>query len=237
MDRFQVNTMLRTSEVVSGANLAGARALPGSIFSFVPAHGGSRAGAVAEQLSRTLAEGFGLAVLLANFDDRGYSLWRRGGPPRRLDGHTWGAFVSKVNGVEVLQGREVHPRKLRQLLDHARENYDIVCVDLTGAKDSHALEALRASESIFIVGASDPAALEGVNDKRDWLRSNDLIEQCGVLLERVPNGANAREAEDYTGLPVCSLVNDYEQIAQLAGWLCASTDFESMGEPMYALAG
>ena len=74
----------------------------GPIYSFVPARGGSRAGAVAEQLSRTLTEVSGLSVLLAGFAAREYSLWNPSDSPRRLDGHTWGAFVFDSHGIEVL---------------------------------------------------------------------------------------------------------------------------------------
>ena len=60
----------------------------GPIYSFVPARGGSRAGEVAEQLSRTLAEVPGFSVLLAGFAAREYSLWNPADSPRRLDGQT-----------------------------------------------------------------------------------------------------------------------------------------------------
>src|SRR5580700_10283225 len=124
---------------------------PGPIYSFVPAHGGSRAGAVSEQLSRTLAEVPGFSVLLAGFAAREYSLWNPTDSPRRLDGHTWGAFVFDSRGLEVLDAREVYPRQLRRVLEYAQQKYRIVCADITEAKEAHSLETLRASECIFIV--------------------------------------------------------------------------------------
>jgi Flp pilus assembly CpaE family ATPase len=219
------------------------RKISGSIFSFLPAHGESRAGAVAKQLSRTLTEGLGVTVLLADFDRRGYPLWRASESPRRLDGRTWGAFVSESEGMSVLDAREVHPRQLRGVLDYAREHYHIVCADLTDAKDVHALEVLRASDGIFLVSGSDPASIEGVREKTDWLRSIDLSEQSALLLRRSANGAGAREMEDLTGLPVCSLIETAEQVSHLATWLAADTVARSAGdqqalEPQqFALAG
>jgi len=50
-----VNTKLRKLDIVSEAS----RSKSGSIFSFLPADGASRAGAVAQQVSRTLTEGPG----------------------------------------------------------------------------------------------------------------------------------------------------------------------------------
>jgi hypothetical protein len=201
--------------------------MSGSIFSFLPANGGSRTGTVSQRLTRTLSEvlvseGVGNAVLLGGFEPRSQSLWRAREARRRLDGRTWGALVSNQDGVDVLEAGEVHPRRLAQVLEYAREKYSIVCADLAAAKEGSALAVLRASEGIFLVATSDKASLAGVREKGAWLRSIDLGDRCGVLLERVPGGANAGEVEDLTGLPVSSLIESQRQIGQFAGWLAAS---------------
>jgi hypothetical protein len=223
-----VNQKLHRSDILSKS----ARRLPGLIFSFLPADGASRAGAVAQQVSRTLTEGLGgnpdlsktedRAVLLADFDRRAYSVWSAGEAPRRLDGHTWGAFVSLVDGMEVLNAREVHARQLRGVLDYARKHYRIICADLTGAKDAHGLETLRASEGIFLVADSTHSSLESVCEKASWLHQIDLGERCALLLNRAPDGVSIDEAEEITGLPVCSLVETDRDIRQFAGWLTAN---------------
>jgi hypothetical protein len=206
--------------------------MPGSIFSFLPANGGSRTGTVSQRLTRTLSEalvseGVGNTVLLAGFERRSQSFWRAREGQRRLDGRTWGALVSNHDGVDVLEAGEVHPRQLAQVFDYAREKYSIVCADLAGAKEASALAVLRASEGIFLVATSDKASLAGVREKDAWLRSIDLSERCGVLLERVPGGAHAGDVEDLTGLPVSSLIESQRQISQFAGWLAASHDAEA----------
>lgn len=206
----------------------------GPIYSFVPARGGSRAGAVAEQLTRTLSEVSGLSVLLAGFAAREYSLWNPLDSPRRLDGHTWGAFVFDSQGLEVLDAREVYPRQLQRVLEYARQKYRIVCADLSEAKESHSLETLRASECIFIVSHSDRASLELAREKREWLKSIDMSDQCGLLLDRVPGGLTSEQAEDLTGLPMCSLVDRGEYIERLAGWLSAEESFSTERTPAYA---
>jgi len=205
----------------------------GPIYSFVPARGGSRAGAVAEQLSRTLSHLSGFSVLLAGFAAREYSLWNPADSPRRLDGHTWGAFVFDAHGIEILDAREVYPRQLRRVLEYAQQKYRIVLADVTEAKESHSLETLRASECIFIVSHSDRASLEMAREKREWLQSIDLSEQCGLLLDRVPGGVSSEEAEEITGLPMCSLVDRGEFIERLGGWIIAEESFSS--QPSYAL--
>jgi hypothetical protein len=205
----------------------------GPIYSFVPARGGSRAGEVAEQLSRTLAEVPGFSVLLAGFAAREYSLWNPSDSPRRLDGHTWGAFVFESRGLEVLDAREVYPRQLRKVLEYAQQKYRVVCADISEAKDSHSLETLRASECIFIVSHSDRASLEMAREKKEWLQSIDMSDQCGLLLDRVPGGVTSEQAEDITGLPMCSLVDRHEFIERLGGWIVAEESFSN--QPSYAL--
>lgn len=212
--------------------------IPGSIFCFLPAHGDSRAGAVAKQLSRTLSDGLGVTVLLAEFGRRGYPLWSGPEAPRRLDGRTWGAFVSDTEGLTILDAREIHPRQMRGVLDYARAHYHIVCADLTDASEVHAGEVLRAADGIFLVSESDPASVEGVREKSEWLRSIDLGEQCALLLRRSAKGAGARDMEELTGLPVCSLIENAEQIRQLATWLAADTLARAEHPPeKLALAG
>src|SRR5665213_2032754 len=177
----------------------------GPIYSFVPAHGGCRAGAVAEQLSRALSKVPGFSVLLAGFSAHEYSLWNPSDSPRRLDGHTWGAFVFDSQGLEVLDAREVYPRQLRKVLEYAQQKYRVVCADMSEAKESHSLETMQASECILIVSHSERASLEMAREKREWLQSIDLADQCGLLLDRVSGGVSSEEAEDITGLPMCSL--------------------------------
>jgi hypothetical protein len=224
--------MRRETRICSGLDRV---ELPlGPIYSFVPARGGSRAGAVAEQLSRTLTEVSGLSVLLAGFAAREYSLWNPSDSPRRLDGHTWGAFVFDSHGIEVLDAREVYPRQLRKVLEYAQQRYKIVCADVSEAKESHSLETLRASECIFIVSHSDRASLEMAREKREWLKSVDLSDQCGLLLDRVPGGVSSEQAEEITGLPMCSLVDRAEYIERLAGWLVAEESYSMETTPAYA---
>lgn len=209
----------------------------GSIFSFVPADSASRAGSVAQQLSRTLTEGPGVAVLLADFDRKPYSVWSANEAPRRLDGRTWGAFTSEEDGggIQVLHAREVHPCHLGPLLDYAREHYTIVCADLTGAPEAHAVEVLRASAAIFVVGSAQPSSIEGVCEKASWLRRIDVADQSALLLDRVPHGLSRDEAEEITGLPLCGFVENDAHIRQLATWLMASA--VECEEDVLALAG
>ena len=180
-----------------------AEEIPGSIFSFLPVHGDSRVGAVAEQLSRTLTEGLGVTTLLAGFDRRDYSTLR-------------------ARGVAVVDGHDLKPRHVASVLDHARAHYHIVCADLSDSSDAHMLEALRCSDAIFLVSGSDAASIAALREQAEWLRSLDLIDRCALLLHRTGK-ANARDMEDITGIPVCSLIETDDHVGHLATWLAADT--------------
>lgn len=194
----------------------------GQVYAIVPAHGGSNADEVAAQLSRELAEGYRLSVLLADFCTHGFPLWETPEAPQRLDGRTWGAFLRSNRGVfDTLEAREVHPRNIHRLLDHARGRYHVTCADLSEARESSALEVLRHSDSIFLVTNSDPASIEQARYRAVWLRSMDLEERTALLLRRVADGVSGVEAEDRTGLPVCAAVNDPRELHHLAGWLAS----------------
>jgi hypothetical protein len=207
---------------------------PGSVFAFLPAHSGSRAGAVARQLSRTLAEGIGVTVLLADFERSAYSVWNAADAAHLLDERVWRSFVSPVDSIHVLHAREIRPRQLRRLVDYARRQVHVVCADLTGASQAQAVEILRTAAAIFFVTGSDDASIDGVREKTQWLHSTvfpkkDAADRCALLLAHAPDGARAVDVENKTGIPVCGLVENQAQIARLATWLAANA-LEQSGE-------
>jgi hypothetical protein len=160
-------------------------------------------------------------VLLADFCSRGYPVWGTPEAPQRLDRQSWGAFLSPGVPFDTLETREAHPREIPRLLDHARAKYGITCANLTGSTQVAALEMLRHSDWIFLVAASDAVSLEMARYKAEWLRSLNLVENSGLLIHRVPGGADASEAEKLTGLPVCALLDDAAELDRLAVWLAA----------------
>jgi len=194
----------------------------GLVYAFVPAHGASKAGTVARDLSRTISESLGSSVLLADFYSRGFPLWGTVEAPQRLDGRTWGAFVTSGEAFDTLEAREAHPCEIPRLLDHARCLYNVTCADLTEAKEVVSLEVLRQADGVFIVSDSDAASLEIVRLRAEWMRSIGLEGDSGMLLQRVSGGLSVPEAEERTGLPVCSVVDTSEQLELLATWLGSS---------------
>lgn len=209
---------LRKSQFPAGP---GASEASGLVYAIVPAHGGSNADLVAKQLSRELSEGYQFSVLLADFCSHGFPLWGTSEAPQRLDGLTWGAFLTCGETFDTLEAREAHPRNIRRLLDHARTRYHVTCADLSEAKESSSLEVLRHADSIFVVANSDPESIELARYRVAWLRSMELDDRAGLLLQRTPGGISGAEAEERSGLPVCATVNRDEDLQRLAGWLAA----------------
>lgn len=191
----------------------------GSVYAIAPAHGGANADSVAKQLSRELSEDYRLSVLLADFCTHGFPVWNPAEGPQRLDGRTWGAFVTPGEVLDRLEAREVHPRNISRLLEHARKRYTITCADLSEAKESSALEVFRHADSIFLVANSDLQSIEQTRYRAAWLRSMDLEDRAALLLNRVRGGISGAEAEDRTGLPVCSTVDSLRDLRRLAEWL------------------
>ncbi len=209
---------VRKTQFLAGPGEAEA---PGPVYAIVPAHGGSNADLVAQQLGRELAEGYRLSVLLADFCSHGFPLWGTSEAPQRLDGRTWGAFVKQGEIFDTLEAREAHPRNIRRLLDFSRSKYHVTCADLSEAKESSALEVLRHSDSIFLVSNSDRESIELCRYRAAWLRSMDLEDRSGILLNRVRGGLSGAEAEDRTGLPVSATVTNERELQSLAEWLAA----------------
>jgi hypothetical protein len=235
-----VDIKLRNSNASSGVKPAvrpllgpGGRQ-PGSLLSFVPAHIGSKAGPISKELSRTMADALGVAVLLADLDARGLSSIRSSEEHNLVDFRTWRSLVSQLDGLDVLDAPEIDPAQLRQLLEYTRESYAVICANLAYSRKPAAMEVMRASDAIFLVADSDPVSLAKASEKAEWMRSMGLADQCGLLLRKTPRGVNPNEAEECTGIPLCSLIDSAGQLEQLAVWLSAAHGSSRCRE--YALA-
>jgi hypothetical protein len=97
--------------------------------------------------------------------------------------------------------------------------FTITCADLSHADPGQAAFAVKLSEAIFVISTTDAASLEDAREKAVWLRSAKREECCGLVLLPSLGGANARQAEHITGLPVCAVIREESQIDQLACWI------------------
>jgi len=113
--------------------------------------------------------------------------------------------------------------RLADFSDAQEQASSITCMDLADADPAEAREAIRVSEAIFVVSATDPASIEDAGAQAAWLqyvlRSIQREESCGLLLVPTPGGMTAAEAEHRTGLPVCGTFRSANHIDQLARWI------------------
>ena len=99
----------------------------------------------------------------------------------------------------------------------------ILCKDLSEADPAEATEAIKDSEAVFLVSATDPASVEDACAHAAWLRyvmrSLQRENDCGLLLVPTPDGISEVEAEHRIGLPMCGVFRSAEHTAQLARWI------------------
>jgi Flp pilus assembly CpaE family ATPase len=213
---------MRKSFVLHGS---GDTEASGPLYAILPAHSNSGADSVARELSRELSQGYQLSVLLADFCAHDLPIWGTPEAPQRLDSQMWDSFLTRASAsgqpVDTLDAREAHPRHIPRLLDYARRRYDVTCADLSGAKESSALEVLRQADGIFLVAGNSKDSIRLAHYRAAWLQSMKLEDRTGLLLDRAAGGADGAEAEERTGLPVCAAVGSSREIEYLAAWLAA----------------
>jgi hypothetical protein len=92
-------------------------------------------------------------------------------------------------------------------------------MDITGLASDDALPHLHSRKAVFLIASSDWPCLKLARKRAAWLRSQGLEDRCGLVLWHVEGGASVELAEDYTGLPVCALLQRDEHIERFADWI------------------
>jgi hypothetical protein len=165
------------------------------------------------------AEDLGLAVLLADFNCDQSSLWKPMRELHSLNSFTRGALVRREGNIDVLNAASATVHKVALWMEYASREHDVVAADLSPASEEVALEVMHVATSIFIVSDSDRNSLALARDKAAWMRTHGMKDLCALLLRAAPGGLRPDVAEDFTGIPVCSLIDTPQQIRRLAAWL------------------
>lgn len=205
-----------------------------NVFAFLPAKPGVGCSTVALNASVALAAlGPDLNVLLADFDLTcgiiGFML-RLNGPhsiveaaehAAELDENLWPKLVYSAGKLDVLPagrlepGFRIEPVQVRYLLDFARRNYKVICVDLSGLMERFSLDLMQEVKRIYMVCTPELAALHLAREKLDYLRHQELEDRVSLILNRSQKRAliPTREIEKIVGLPVMvELPNDYRGV-------------------------
>jgi len=203
----------------------------GHVVTFSSSKPGSGASTVATQTAFSLQRLTGKRILLADFDLTGgtigfylklshnYSLVDALQHAEHLDPALWSSLAVNHGGLDILPAPAapyadpIDSSRLRVLVDHARQLYDWVILDLPAVFNRTSLMAISECERAFLVSTSELPSLHLTR------KALTLIDQVGfprerfqVLVNRVDkrDGIGITDMEKLFGCPVhASLPNDY----------------------------
>jgi len=192
------------------------------VYAFLPAKAGDGCSVTAANAAMSLAGLPGGEVLLADLDlaagttrfllklQNSHSAYDALERIVDLDGMVWSDIVTAVGVLQVLGSGEIRrpldmlPTRVRTLVGFVRRRYRAVCLDLSGALDELALEAIQESRRTFLVMTPELASVYLAREKVRFLRSQGLEDRLGVILNRWYKDApiNMTGIEEVLGLPI-----------------------------------
>jgi len=203
----------------------------GHVVGFASSKPGSGASTIATQTAFSLHRLTGKKILLADFDLTGgtigfylklshnYSLVDALQHAEHLDLALWNSLTVNYGGLDILPAPAapyadpIDGARLRVLIDHARQMYDWVILDLPSVFQRTSLMAISESERAFLVSTAELPSLHLT------VRALKLVDQLGfprerfqVLVNRVDRRIDLRVAdmEGLFGCPIhATLPNDY----------------------------
>jgi Flp pilus assembly CpaE family ATPase len=202
-----------------------------SVIAFLPSKAGVGASTVALNTSIMLSELADNKTLLVDLDlncgmiafmlqmDSPYSIVTAAENASQMDEDLWRKVVSSFGQLDVLPAGKLAPgfrievAQIRYLLEFARRNYNVICVDLSGILEKFSIEILHEATEIFLVCTPEIPSLHLAREKLRFLRSLDLGARVKILLNRAQRSGSLisiSEVEKLLQLPVYrSFPNDY----------------------------
>ena len=186
-------------------------AQPGSIIAFSSAKPGSGASTLAAQTAFALRRATSQRVLLADFDLMGgmigfylklshtKSLLDAMQSAEQLNEATWPAFVASSEGVDILPAPEtayangVDAQRLHAVLEHVRQSYDWVVIDLPVIFQRLSLMTVSESDRAFLVSTSELPSLHLAR------KAVNLLDQLGFPKDRIQIMVNRINKRDEIG--------------------------------------
>jgi pilus assembly protein CpaE len=203
------------------------------IYSFLPAKAGVGASTIALNASIAAATIPGAKVLLSDFDlcsgviqfmlkmEARFSVIEAATRASEMDENIWAGLVASTRGLDVLGPgdgnpyQRLEPVQVKYLLDFARRQYQMLCIDLSGNLEQYAIEAMQESKRIFLVCTPELPSMYLARKKYALLQSLDLGERVSLLLNRYQQGSSIgpKEVENMVGTPVLeTFPNDYKGV-------------------------
>lgn len=203
------------------------------LFSFLPSKPGVGCSTVALNTAVALAALPDSKTLLADFDlncgmigfllrlEKASSIVDAAEHSAHLDEVLWPRLVHSVGALDILPSGDVRPGfriesgQIRYLLEFARRNYQVICVDLSGLLERFSVELMQQSKRIFLVCTQELPSLHLARQRLEFLRSIELEDRVSLLLNRAQKRSliPTAEIEKVIGLPVAmELPNDYRGV-------------------------
>lgn len=209
-----------------------------AIFCVLPAKAGAGASTVAMHtavaLSRVSKQGEGRTALL-DFDfECGVIDFMVNSPydqgvkhlleySSRLDEGIWAKAAHRSGNLDIVRsgshGHAVHTsaQEVREMLVHARANYDFTCLDLPGTLDEGSMAAIEFSDAVLLVCTPDLASAHIARRRMALLREYGFSGQIRVILNRNQSKSplNKAEIEELLHTQVYAVIdNDYQGLQQ-----------------------
>lgn len=231
-------------------------AMSDCVYSFLPSKPGVG--------TTTLAIGAALSVaredtptLLADFDfncgmirfmlklDSEYSIMDALAHAGAMDEQLWPQLVTRTSGMDVLHAGRLNPDlrietlNVQHLLEYARRNYKVVCLDLSGNLEKYSLELMHESKRVYLVCTPEVTSLHLAREKMLYLQKMDLAHRVRVLLNRHSKKSpiGTADVEQVVGAPVdLCFPNDYAGVSKAIGEGTVCQKTSELGRQCAALA-
>jgi pilus assembly protein CpaE len=169
----------------------------GRLIVFAPVKGGSGASTLAANVAYQVKSQISGKVLLADFDvtqgvlsftlrvNHQYAVTDALHHAGEMDRKLWGSLVVERKGVDLLLAPErpepalIEPYPVQAILEHARNMYDVVVVDLGGVCESMSMATLSAAQDIYLVCSGDLPSLYMMR------RTIPLVEEMGYSRDQI----------------------------------------------------
>jgi pilus assembly protein CpaE len=205
-----------------------------SVFAFLPAKAGSGATTIAVNTSLALSKITKKGVLLADLDlnsglvgfmllltNTQYTIVDAAENSLELDENLWPKIVSSKDNLDVLPvgrlspGFRIEAAQIRHILNYARRQYSVICVDLSGMMERYSIEILQEAKRVYLVTTAELPALHLAREKLGFLRDQNLADKVSILLNRSQKKGQLplEEMEKLFGMPVfMTFPNDYSGV-------------------------
>jgi pilus assembly protein CpaE len=183
----------------------------GRVLAFSSSKPGSGASTLATQTAFALQRLTGKRILLADFDLTGgttgfylklnheYSLVDALQHAERLDANLWSSFAVNHGGLDILPSpaapyaEAVDASRVRTLIEHARQLYDWVILDLPSVFNQTSLVAISEAEKAFVVSTAELPSLHLTR------KAMTMVDQIGFPKDRFQVVINRADKHDDIG--------------------------------------